>query len=367
MKKIKFLLTAILLIEILLPQNSPLDTYSQTTYPSQIAWIDDDLSGVTINIDNNHLYLIEDDHGIIWETNTDLSLIRTISGGSFGDTEDIVSIGQNEYAIVLESGDLFIGYIPNNDSYINIDPDSFQKITFTNHDGNSGPEGVAYDSLNQVFYIVKEKDPMEFYVFQRPYHTNDTIISVQIPFDAEVCFSGIMDDLSSIAFDYRTNRVLIVSDDSKKIIDVNPLDGTIYGTLELNEMNQAEGICFLNNNYDLLIVGEPNYYTIYSNVLDIHDKIIKKEFSLFQNYPNPFNPITTIPVYIETESKTNVSVFDLKGNKIKNIISNEKRQGHITIIWNGFNNNGIRVSSGAYILQLDVEGNKISRKMTLIK
>ena len=36
--------------------------------------------------------------------------------------------------------------------------------------------------------------------------------------------------------------------------------------MNLSGMDQAEGICFINHNYDLLIVGEPNYYTIYSNI-----------------------------------------------------------------------------------------------------
>ena len=107
---------------------------------------------------------------------------------------------------------------------------------------------------------------MALYDFQRPNHGNDTTHSVEIPFDAEIVFSGIMNDLSSIVFDYRTNRVLIVSDESHKIVDVDPSNGLVLGEMNLSGMEQPEGICFLNYNYDLLGVGEPNYYTIYSNI-----------------------------------------------------------------------------------------------------
>ena len=259
----KFILLFII-ISCLYSQNSPLEYYSQEIIPTEISWIYDDLSGVTINSSSNTLFMIENDEGKIWELDTNFNHIRTILGGQFGDEEDIVYLNNDDYAIVTEEGDLYIGNLDFSDN--DIDPNNFQKITFSEHNGNSGSEGVAYDSLNQTFYIVKEKEPMAFYTFPRPNHENDTTISVQIPFDAEIEFSGIMDDLSSISFDYRTNRVLIVSDESQKIIDVEPSNGLVLGHMNLSGMDQAEGICFLNHNYDLLIVGEPNYYTIYSNI-----------------------------------------------------------------------------------------------------
>ena len=260
----KTIILLFFIISHLFSQNSPLEYYSQGIIPTEIPWINDDLSGVTINTNSNSLFMIENDEGKIWELDTNFNHIRTILGGQFGDEEDIVYLNNDDYAIVTEEGDLYIGKLNLSDN--DIDPSDFQKITFNQHNGNSGSEGVAYDSLSQTFYIVKEKDPMAFYTFNRPDHDNDTTISVQIPFDAENEFSGIMADLSSISFDYRTNRVLIVSDESQKVIDVEPSNGLILSQINLSGMDQAEGICFLNHNYDLLIVGEPNYYTVYTNI-----------------------------------------------------------------------------------------------------
>tara|TARA_Y100000741_G_scaffold845_1_gene754 strand:+ start:343 stop:1308 length:966 start_codon:yes stop_codon:yes gene_type:complete len=261
---VKTIILLFFIISHLFSQNSPLEYYSQGIIPTEIPWINDDLSGVTINTNSNSLFMIENDEGKIWELDTNFNHIRTILGGQFGDEEDIVYLNNDDYAIVTEEGDLYIGKLNLSDN--DIDPSDFQKITFNQHNGNSGSEGVAYDSLSQTFYIVKEKDPMAFYTFNRPDHDNDTTISVQIPFDAENEFSGIMADLSSISFDYRTNRVLIVSDESQKVIDVEPSNGLILSQINLSGMDQAEGICFLNHNYDLLIVGEPNYYTVYTNI-----------------------------------------------------------------------------------------------------
>ena len=249
--------------KIFAQNNSPLEYYVQEIIPTEIAWIYDDLSGVTINKNNNNLYMIENDEGKIWQLDTNINYIQTILGGQFGDEEDLVYLNYNNFAIVTEEGNLYIGSLDVGEN--DIDPDDFQKIIFSQHDGNNGAEGIAYDSLNQIFYIVKEKEPMAFYSFQRPDHENDTTIAVNIPFNAETIFYGIIDDLSSITFDYRTNRVLILSDESQKIFDVDPLNGLIFGELTINGMEQPEGLCFLNN-HDILIVGEPNFYTTYSNM-----------------------------------------------------------------------------------------------------
>ena len=255
-------------------QDGPLNYYALTTPATEIAGIiSEDLSGVTWNKENNYLYMIEDDYGTIWETDTNCNILRTISGGTFGDTEDIAFLGHDEFAVVTEEGDLYIGNIPHSEDDMVIDPDDFQKITFAYPDGNDGPEGVTYDPLTETFYIVKEKNPQAFYRFQRPGTSADTVITPDIPFDAESIFDGIMEDLSALTFDKRTGRILILSEDSHRIIDVDPETGTIHGVLDMSDASQHEGISFYNNNYDLIITSEPNYYTTYSSACyadDLH-------------------------------------------------------------------------------------------------
>jgi|TARA_B110000438_G_scaffold164212_1_gene157144 uncharacterized protein YjiK len=365
-KKIIFVYIVIVQIGILFSQDSPLNQYSQTTYPSLISWIEDDLSGVTINHDNGHLYLIEDDNGIIWETDQDLTLIRTIYGGDFGDTEDIVYLGNHEYAIVIESGDLFIGIIPTGDSDINIDPEDFQKVTFDIHDENSGPEGIAFDTLSQTFFVVKEKDPMVFYQFQRPSGTSDTTIIPNIPFDAENEFEGIMEDLSSIVFDYRTGRVLILSDQTKRLIDVDQNSGDIIGAMSIYNMEQPEGVSF-NNGYDILVVGEPNYYTQYTYELGLEQESQINNFIIEENYPNPFNSNTKINFNIPVNNFTRISVFDLNGKESRILINKYLEKGQRSISWDGRDNNGKKVSSGMYIYMIETGGLRQTHTMTLIQ
>ena len=126
----KFILLFII-ISRLYSQNSPLEYYSQEIIPTEISWIYDDLSGVTINSSSNTLFMIENDEGKIWELDTNFNHIRTILGGQFGDEEDIVYLNNDDYAIVTEEGDLYIGNLDFSDN--DIDPNNFQKITFSEH------------------------------------------------------------------------------------------------------------------------------------------------------------------------------------------------------------------------------------------
>ena len=90
----KFILLFII-ISCLYSQNSPLEYYSQEIIPTEISWIYDDLSGVTLNSSSNTLFMIENDEGKIWELDTNFNHIRTILGGQFGDEEDIVYLNND--------------------------------------------------------------------------------------------------------------------------------------------------------------------------------------------------------------------------------------------------------------------------------
>ena len=111
-----------------------------------------------------------------------------------------------------------------------------------------------------MIYIAKEKNPMAIYRFQLPSSLNDVTIEPEIPFNAQSNFSGTLDDISAILFDERIQRLLVLSEDSNKIIDVEPEDGAIKGSYDLEYDHQYEGISFLDKNYNLVIVGEPNFY-----------------------------------------------------------------------------------------------------------
>ncbi|MCK5457887.1 MAG: peptidylprolyl isomerase, partial [Melioribacteraceae bacterium] len=50
-----------------------------------------------------------------------------------------------------------------------------------------------------------------------------------------------------------------------------------------------------------------------------NDQDIPTSYALGQNYPNPFNPSTTISFSIPNNSKVNISIYNLRGQKIKDL------------------------------------------------
>ncbi|MCK9310434.1 MAG: T9SS type A sorting domain-containing protein, partial [Candidatus Cloacimonetes bacterium] len=85
------------------------------------------------------------------------------------------------------------------------------------------------------------------------------------------------------------------------------------------------------------------------------------------NYPNPFNPSTTIAFSIPTTYNTKLSVYNIKGQKVKELINNELASGYHKIIWDGRDKNNRGVSSGIYFFRLQSGGKVSVRKAMLMK
>lgn len=95
------------------------------------------------------------------------------------------------------------------------------------------------------------------------------------------------------------------------------------------------------------------------------------QYELSNNYPNPFNPSTKIKFAIPVEADVNISVFNILGQKVTEIINEELPAGNHQINWNS-EENGKRLSSGMYIYRIKAVGKdgslfNSSKKMLLLK
>ncbi|MDO9578302.1 MAG: T9SS type A sorting domain-containing protein [Candidatus Cloacimonadales bacterium] len=87
---------------------------------------------------------------------------------------------------------------------------------------------------------------------------------------------------------------------------------------------------------------------------------------LKNNYPNPFNPETTISFSIPDESKVNLFVYNIKGQKVKTLTDDIYEKGNHSVIWKGDDESGKSVSSGVYFYKLSVNGKSQSVKKCLL-
>jgi len=98
------------------------------------------------------------------------------------------------------------------------------------------------------------------------------------------------------------------------------------------------------------------------------DDVISPNVLSLQNYPNPFNPETNIRYNLPSEGKVGLSIYNIKGQKVKTLVDETQISGEHTVIWNGTNKNNIRVSSGVYFYKLEVNNSQLLiNKMLLLK
>jgi len=89
--------------------------------------------------------------------------------------------------------------------------------------------------------------------------------------------------------------------------------------------------------------------------------------SLSGNYPNPFNPETTISFSIKNQTQVTLDIYNLKGQKVKTLVSEKKSAGSHDVVWNGTDETGKPVSSGVYFYRMQAGDYSSTRKMMLMK
>ncbi len=90
-------------------------------------------------------------------------------------------------------------------------------------------------------------------------------------------------------------------------------------------------------------------------------------FSLEQNYPNPFNPTTTIEFALPRSSHVVLTIYNIVGQRVRELINGTLSAGIHRIVWDGRGLNGVAVSSGVYFYQISTDRNTEARKMLLLK
>jgi beta-glucosidase len=85
-------------------------------------------------------------------------------------------------------------------------------------------------------------------------------------------------------------------------------------------------------------------------------------FYFYPNYPNPFNPATTFVYELPVRSEVQLTLYDSRGRRLRDISSGWQPAGKHAIEWDatGF-------SSGIYLIRLQAGQNSSSRKIVLLK
>ena len=88
---------------------------------------------------------------------------------------------------------------------------------------------------------------------------------------------------------------------------------------------------------------------------------------MLPNYPNPFSTSTTIRYDSKRKSKVTITIYNILGQKIKDLFTGNSIKGINFVQWAGDNNSNRKVASGVYIYSIKIEGEFLLGKLVYLK
>jgi hypothetical protein len=94
---------------------------------------------------------------------------------------------------------------------------------------------------------------------------------------------------------------------------------------------------------------------------------LPQSFHLSQNYPNPFNAGTVIAWEMDVASHVELTIFDVLGRRVRNLVDDDRSAGYYTAEWDGKNDDGGALASGVYVYRLSIDNQSSTKRMVLIR
>jgi sugar lactone lactonase YvrE len=249
-------------------------------------------------------------------------------------------------------GNLYVSFPAGNTIYkINIA--SGQSWVFTNQ-GLSVPNGLFFDEENNRLLLVSYRPNSPIQAVS----LIDSTVSL-VTYTGKHNLDGLTRDAEGNYYfsSWQTNSVYVI-------------DGDFLNSPELfSSHNDDPADIYFDIENNLLVV--PLFFTsqvefIPGPVNYSSENVISQtsDFINVYNYPNPFNPSTTIFFNLTTENTeyTELSIYNLKGQKIRTLVSEVLPTGEHSIVWNGEDETGKQVGSSLYFYIL-----KVNSKIEAVK
>ena len=242
-------------------------------------------------------------------------------------------------------------------------------------------DGVLADSVTFVLTVDAVNDAPSTFNLVSPGDSSNIVItdldisnqiSLNVNWDASVDVDNEQLIYGFILYDGpftgTTSSILFDTLVSNNMVDISY--ESFISILETNGGNSiaSDWTVFVTDEVDTAWASEIRFLTIdASPVLSIEGNYLPIEFALYQNYPNPFNPSTKIKYDLPEDSFVQISIYDITGRKIKNLLNDKQFAGHRQIRWDATNDRGEGVSAGMYIYTIDTGHFRSTKKMVLLK
>lgn len=225
----------------------------------------DNLSGLTWSDDSKTLYTITNKNPHILELSSSGDILRVIKVEGLSDPEALTYIGNNHFIITEERNQRLVKAVITPET-TEIDLTNQQRMTLgEGNTDNKGLEGLTWNSKTQTLYAAKERDPVIIYEITGFPITTETTPNIIVTNNKKRDRRLFIKDLSSLSFNEQYNHLLVLSDESRLVIELNE-EGKPISSLSLirghgltKSIAQAEGIAMDDHN-NLYIISEPNLF-----------------------------------------------------------------------------------------------------------
>lgn len=227
---------------------------------------EDETSGLTWNPLSGTLFTVTGQNPQLVEFTPGGLVLRRIRLNGFSDPEAVEALDDGRLAIVDERRRLVAVFRlePGVDT-LDLDDLASYDLGFADA-GNKGFEGLAWDPHGQRLLLAKERDPLGLFALPFPGEDGAAGALEALPWQQPLPVR----DISSVTIDPRTGHTLMLSDESRLLVELD-LQGrprsfiSLFGGLNglVQGIDQAEGVA-MDAKGNIYVVGEPNRFYVFS-------------------------------------------------------------------------------------------------------
>lgn len=167
--------------------------------------------------------------------------------------------------------------------------------------------------------------------------------------------------------------------DVDRIMRYNPMDNS-WVIYDSNYIGRRHTSTVIHNGKLFIVAGNSNrdgtwqYFNLVQSV-DLTQMVSiappaglrPDRSSLQQNFPNPFNPTTSIRFFLDRSGDVSVTIFNLKGQQVRQLLSENRNLGEHEVMWDGKSDSGKDLASGPYMYVLETPEKTHTKRMVLLR
>jgi hypothetical protein len=264
---------------------------------------------------------------------------------------DVDQDGDNEWSGNLSQLEPFHGYWLQNDSVRTM------QFTFPEHDESISREIISQteirdefkpnQSMEQSFYLAKEiivEGELAQYGDILLSFNDNVLTGSAVIEDGPTTIAVMGRDMTDETIGFhevgQTPQFKVYLQNSGEIVELTSSNNTGWTPMSMHQMDR--------------LMGEV-------------PKVVVNEFSFNTPYPNPFNPVTTFNYGLPNEGKVTITVYNLNGEKVTELLNDTQSSGIFNMDWDAG-----EMAAGVYFINLEVneiggESYQQTQKVILLK